>query len=92
MSRPKGPSIPDDILDQLLAGTDAASALSLGGLLVSLTKAFAKRTLNAEMDHHLGQKEQGNNSRNGYGRKALPTGDEYRSRCHSIGPAVSIRS
>ena len=28
MSRRKEPSIPNDILDQLLAGTDAAAALS----------------------------------------------------------------
>jgi hypothetical protein len=28
MSRPKKPSIPADLLDQLLAGSDAASALS----------------------------------------------------------------
>ncbi|MGA1810747.1 IS256 family transposase, partial [Sphingobium sp. 11R-BB] len=54
MSRRKEPSIPNDILDQLLAGTDAAAALSQGGLLDSLKKAFAERALNAEMDHHLG--------------------------------------
>lgn len=73
MSRRKEPSIPNDILDHLLAGTDAAAALSQGGLLDSLKKAFAERALNAEMDHHLGQEEQGNNSRNGYGRKTVTT-------------------
>ena len=73
MSRRKEPSIPNAILDQLLAGTDAAAALSQGGLLDSLKKAFAERALNAEMDHHLGQEEQGNNSRNGYGRKTVTT-------------------
>ncbi len=73
MSRRKEPSIPNDILDQLLAGTDAASALSQGGLLDTLKKAFAERALNAEMDHHLGQEEQGTNSRNGYGRKTVTT-------------------
>ena len=73
MSRRKEPSIPNDILDQLLAGTDAAAALSQGGLLDSLKKAFAERALNAEMDHHLGQDEQGGNSRNGYGRKTVTT-------------------
>src|SRR3546814_4705017 len=66
MSRRKEPSIPNDILDQLLAGTDAAAALSQGGLLDFLKKAFAERALNAEMDHHLGQEDQGANSRNGY--------------------------
>ncbi|MCC4233087.1 MULTISPECIES: IS256 family transposase [Sphingobium] len=73
MSRRKEPSIPNDILDQLLAGTDAAAALGQGGLLDTLKKAFAERALNAEMDHHLGQEEQGNNSRNGYGRKTVTT-------------------
>lgn len=73
MSRRKEPSIPNEILDQLLAGTDAAAALSQGGLLDTLKKAFAERALNAEMDHHLGQEEQGNNSRNGYGRKTVTT-------------------
>ena len=73
MSRRKEPSIPNDILDQLLAGTDAAAALSQGGLLDTLKKAFAERALNAEMDHHLVQEEQGTNSRNGYGRKTVMT-------------------
>ncbi|MFV0444412.1 MAG: IS256 family transposase [Planctomycetaceae bacterium] len=73
MSRRKEPSIPNDILDQLLAGTDAAAALSQGGLLDSLKKAFAERALNAEMDHHLGREDQGANSRNGYGRKTVTT-------------------
>jgi len=73
MPRRKEPSIPNDILDQLLAGTDAAAALSQGGLLDTLKKAFAERALNAEMDHHLSQEEQGANSRNGYGRKTVTT-------------------
>src|SRR3546814_20850900 len=73
MSRRKEPSIPNDILDQLLAGTDAAAALSQGGLLDFLKKAFAERALNAEMDHHHGQEDQGANSRNGYGRKTVTT-------------------
>lgn len=73
MSRRKEPSIPSDILDQLLAGTDAAAALSQGGLLDSLKKAFAERALNAEMDHHLGRDDQVGNNRNGYGRKTVTT-------------------
>lgn len=73
MSRRKEPTIPNDLLDQLLSGTDAAAALSQGGLLDSLKKAFAERALNAEMDHHLGREEQGPNSRNGYGRKTVTT-------------------
>ena len=73
MSRRKEPSIPNDILDQLLAGTDAAAALSQGGFLDSLKKAFAERALNAEMDHHLGHDDQVGNNRNGYGRKTVAT-------------------
>jgi len=72
MSRRKEPVIPADLLDQLLAGSDAAAALDQGGLLDSLKKALAERALNAEMDHHLGETEAGN-SRNGYGRKTVVT-------------------
>jgi len=73
MSRRKEPAIPADLLDQLLAGTDAATALDQGGLLDTLKKALAERALNAEMDHHLGHDEQSGNSRNGYGRKTVMT-------------------
>ena len=73
MLRRKEPSIPNDILDQLLAGTDAAAALSQSGLLDTLKKAFAERALNAEMDHHLGHDDQVGNNRNGYGRKTVAT-------------------
>jgi len=73
MSRRKEPAIPADLLDQLLAGTDAATALDQGGLLDSLKKALAERALNAEMDYHLGGDEQAGNSRNGYGRKTVMT-------------------
>ena len=73
MSRRKEPVIPADLLDQLLAGGDAAAALQQGGLLDSLKKALAERALNAEMDHHLGHEEQAGNNRNGYGRKTVVT-------------------
>ena len=73
MSRRKEPAIPNELLDQLLAGSDAAAALSQGGLLDSLKKAFAERALNAEMDHHPDQESEGNNSRNGHGRKSVIT-------------------
>jgi putative transposase len=52
MSRRKEPAIPAELLDQLLAGTDAAAALDQGGLLDALKKALAERVLGAEMDHH----------------------------------------
>lgn len=73
MSRRREPAIPKELLDQLLTGTDAVSALNQGGLLDALKKALAERALNAEMDHHLEQEAQGNNSRNGYGRKTVTT-------------------
>ena len=41
MPRRKEPAIPAELLDQLLTGTDAATALDQGGLLDSLKKALA---------------------------------------------------
>ena len=73
MSRRKEPVIPAELLDRLLAGTDAAAALDQGGLLDSLKKALAERALGAEMDYHLGSDDQAGNSRNGYGRKTVIT-------------------
>ncbi len=75
MARRKEPAIPDQLLDQLLGGTDPRAALARDGLLDALTKALAERALNAEMDHHL-QTSEGDgpaNSRNGYGRKTVLT-------------------
>jgi hypothetical protein len=62
MSRRKEPAIPAELLDQLLASSDAATALDRGGLLDSLKKALAERALNAEVDHHLGEEAQAGNS------------------------------
>jgi hypothetical protein len=73
MARRKAPHIPDEVLDQLLSGTDAAAALQEGGLVDGLKKALAERALNAEMDHHLGGEAGVGNSRNGYGRKTVTT-------------------
>ena len=73
MSRRKEPAIPAELLDQLLAGSDAATALDQGGLLDALKKALADRVLNAEMDHHLVGEAGAGNSRNGYGRKTVTT-------------------
>jgi putative transposase len=68
----KQPTIPDDLLDALLAGADPKTALDPNGLLDALKKALAERALNAEMDHHLSAGE-GDNSRNGYGCKTVLT-------------------
>jgi putative transposase len=75
MARRKAPIIPDDLLDQLLAGRDPQAALGRDGLVDELKRALAERALNAEMDHHLnGEAAEGRpNSRNGYGHKTLLT-------------------
>jgi putative transposase len=49
MPRRKAPHIPDELLDQLLAGADAKTAFDANGLLDALKKALAERALNAEM-------------------------------------------
>lgn len=75
MSRRKEPSIPNEILDQLLGGVDASEALQSGELFNSLKKALAERALGAEIDHHLEDETHTDNSRNGYGRKTVLTGN-----------------
>jgi len=74
MPRRKAPVISDELLDQLLAGTDPRAALEGGDLIDGLKKALAERALNAEMDHHLAGDAGGDNRRNGYGRKSVLTG------------------
>jgi len=75
MARRKAPSIPDAVLDQLLAGGDAKDAFGRDGLLDALKKALAERALGAEMDHHLatGEPDGSANSRNGFGIKTVLT-------------------
>jgi putative transposase len=76
MPRRKHPAIPDELLDQLLGGSDPRAALADGGLLDGLKKALAERALNAELDHHLegGEPDGRANGRNGYGSKTVLTG------------------
>ena len=50
--------IPNELLDQLLAGGSASAAFEQGGLLDSLKKALTECALNAEMDHHLTSDEE----------------------------------
>ncbi|RWB93840.1 MULTISPECIES: IS256 family transposase [unclassified Mesorhizobium] len=73
MTRRKEPAIPNDLLDQLLAGGAASAAFEQGGLLDTLKKALTERALNAEMDYHLASGEDAGNTRNGYGRKTVTT-------------------
>lgn len=49
MARRKAPIIPDELLDQLLAGRDPQSALGRDGLVDELKRVLAERALNAEM-------------------------------------------
>src|SRR5918993_2723717 len=72
MPRRKEPTIPDALLDQLLAGADPRTAFDPNGLLDGLKKALAERALNAEVDHHLTGSD-GANSRNGCGKKTVLT-------------------
>ena len=73
----KEPGIADELLDELLDGTDALQAFQSGDLVQDLKKALAERILNAEMDHHLdGDTEQASgNHRNGHSRKRVLTDD-----------------
>jgi putative transposase len=75
MPRRKQPAIPDELLDQLLAGSDPRAALTEGGLLDGLKKALTERALNAELDHHLetGEPDGRANGRNGYSAKSVLT-------------------
>ncbi|GAA0318603.1 hypothetical protein GCM10009087_31250 [Sphingomonas oligophenolica] len=94
MSRRKEPAIPDDILDQLLAGGAASEAFEQSGLLNSLKKALTERALNSEMDHHLAGDDGAGNTRNGYGRNTVMTETvSWRSTCRATArPSVELRS
>jgi putative transposase len=66
-------TIPDSILDQLLAGNDPQALFSKDGLVDQLKKRLAERALSAELDHHLDQEGEAGNHRNGYSRKTVAT-------------------
>ena len=71
----KKPILPDELVDQLMAGRDPSTIFDKDGLLDELKRAIAERALNAEMDHHLSSEaaDGKSNSRNGYGRKTVLT-------------------
>ncbi|GAA4486597.1 IS256 family transposase [Gluconacetobacter asukensis] len=75
MARRKKPVIPDDVLDQVLAGRVVRTMSDADALLGDMKKALAERLLNAELDHHLdGEAVAGRpNCRNGYGQKTVLT-------------------
>ncbi|MYA63854.1 MAG: IS256 family transposase [Gemmatimonadetes bacterium] len=67
--------ISDEVLDELLAGQDAAEVFRSGTLIDDLKKAVAERALDAEMEAHLereGEVDAGNH-RNGHNRKRVLT-------------------
>src|SRR3954466_10282772 len=76
MPRRKQPVIPDELLDQLLGGTDPRAALADGGLLDGLKKALAERPPKARLHPPLkgGAPDGRGNRRNGYGAKTVLTG------------------
>jgi transposase-like protein len=69
------PTIPPELLDQLLEGSDPEKVFESEGLLDELKKALAERILDAEMDVHLGSEAEkaGKNHRNGRSKKTVKT-------------------
>ena len=67
--------INDAMLDEMLAGTDAAAMFHSGELLSELRQRLAERILDAEMEVHLDQQVEGErgNTRNGHNRKRVLT-------------------
>ena len=80
MARRKQPVIPDQLLDQLLAGADAKTAFEKDGLLDELKKALAERALNAEINHHL-EAGEADGRANSAQRLRQEAGAEHRQAC-----------
>ena len=72
---PRKGRISEELLDELLAGQDAAEVFRSGELIDELKKAVAERALDAEMDAHLegGAGRDAGNHRNGHNRKRVLT-------------------
>ena len=93
MARRRAPAIPDELLDQLLAGGDAAAALNSGDLENALKKALAERALSAEMDYHLSDEAEAENSRTAMAASLCrPARGRARLRSRETVRAASIRS
>jgi putative transposase len=73
MPRRKAPRIPNELLDQLLAGRRRECGVRPGGPLDSLKKALTERALNTEMDHHLAGDDSIGDTRIGGGCKTVMT-------------------
>jgi hypothetical protein len=48
-------TIPNELIDELLAGQDPSSVMRQDGLLGELKKALLNRLMAAEFDHHVAQ-------------------------------------
>ena len=80
VERPGGERIPDEVIDQLLAGASTEDEIAgPGGLLAALTKRLVERAMEVELTDHLGyephQEPPGGagNTRNGTSPKTLVT-------------------
>ena len=78
VKRPDGERIPDEVIDQLLAGAETEQEIAgPGGLLAQLTKRLVERAMEVELTDHLGyephQEPPGGagNTRNGTSPKRL---------------------
>jgi hypothetical protein len=80
VERPGGERIPDEVIDQLLAGASTEEEIAgPGGLLAQLTKRLVERAMEVELTDHLGYEPHAEppggagNTRNGTSPKALVT-------------------
>src|SRR5437879_5062917 len=80
LERPAGGEIPDEVLDQLLAGARTEQEIAgPGGLLAQLTKRLIERALEVELTDHLGYEPHceppggSGNTRNGTTPKTVAT-------------------
>jgi putative transposase len=80
VQRPDGERIPDEVIDQLLAGASSEEEIAgPGGLLAQLTKRLVERAMEVELTDHLGYERHteppggAGNTRNGTSPKALIT-------------------
>ena len=80
VKRPDGEQIPDEVIDQLLAGASSEEEIAgPGGLLAQLTKRLVERAMEVELTDHLGYEPHAEppggteNTRNGTTPKTLIT-------------------
>src|SRR5262249_39396153 len=80
VERPGGERIPDEVIDQLLAGAKTEKEIAgPGGLLAQLTKRLVERVMEVELTDHLGYEPHAEppggtgNTRNGSSPKSLIT-------------------